>query len=354
MQPRSLIDFGDISLSEWEKLYETAEAIKASPKEYTDACRGRIMATLFYEPSTRTQMSFQAAMMRLGGSVIGFSDPNNSSVSKGETLRDTVKIVTNYADILVIRSPLEGAAYAASLYAPVPVINAGDGSHLHPTQTLTDMTTIRELRGTLTGLRIGLCGDLLNGRTVHSLLRALSQFGKNVFYLISTEELQLPEYTRRMLNETGCEIYDAARLEDCIGELDVLYMTRIQRERFKSREQYERQAGVYILNEEKMKLAKPEMIILHPLPKVDEIAYEIDDDPRAKYFEQAGNGMYIRMALVLMMLEQPRIKRAEAYSLPPRRFCGNPRCITNHERYLPQKTVLMSGIASCAYCEQAL
>jgi aspartate carbamoyltransferase len=350
MQPRSFIDFDDISADEWESLYSTAESMKKTPSAYTDSCRGRIMATLFYEPSTRTQMSFQAAMMRLGGSVIGFSDPNNSSVIKGESFRDTVKIVAGYSDIVVIRSPLEGAAFAASLYSPVPIINAGDGSHLHPTQTLMDIMTIREIKGTLSGLKIGLCGDLLNGRTVHSLSKALSKSGGNKFYLISTDELKIPEYIRELLTQNGGEVVELASIEECIGELDILYMTRIQRERFKSQEQYEKQSGIYILDPAKMKLAKRDLVVLHPLPKVDEIEYTVDDDERAKYFEQAENGMYIRMALTKMYLSSAdaRAKRTEKYPLPSRRFCDNARCISNHEKYLPE---MITEKGTCAYCE---
>lgn len=356
METRSLIDFGDITMSEWEELYETAEKIKKCPADFRNSCSGKIMATLFYEPSTRTQMSFQAAMMRLGGSVVGFSDPANSSVAKGESLRDTIKIVTGYSDIAVIRSPLEGAAYAASLYSRVPVINAGDGSHLHPTQTLMDLMTIKEIKGTLTHLKIGVCGDLLNGRTVHSLLSALSKFGENTFYLISTEELRLPDYIRKLLSVSGGKVYDVPTLDECIGELDILYMTRIQKERFKSEEQYQKQSGIYILDPDKMKLAKSDMVVLHPLPKVDEIEYTVDDDPRARYFEQAENGMYIRMALVLMLLTKggEKVKKREGYPLPSKRFCTNPRCVSNHEKYLPEKTIEINGTKSCAYCDHEI
>lgn len=351
MKPRSFIDFADISIDEWEDLYDTARRIKQRPLDYINSCHGKIMTTLFYEPSTRTQMSFQAAMMRLGGSVIGFSDPRSSSVAKGENVRDTIKIVTGYSDIAVIRSPLEGTAYAASLYSAVPVINAGDGSHLHPTQTLMDLMTIREIKGTLSGLKIGLCGDLLNGRTVHSLLRALSRFVGNRFYLISTEELKLPEYIKVLLNENGGEVYEVPTIEECIGGLDVLYMTRIQIERFNSEEQYMRQAGIYILDPDKMKLAGENLTVLHPLPKVDEIEYTVDDDPRCKYFEQAENGMYIRMALILMLMKEEKSRSREAYPLPAARFCENPRCVTNHEIYLPEKTVELYDRKLCAYCE---
>ncbi len=351
MKIRNLIDFNDMTLEEWEELRKLAFRIKKSPAEYRDVCKGRIMATLFYEPSTRTQMSFQTAMMRLGGKVIGFSDPSSSSVSKGETLRDTVKVVSGYADIVVIRHPVEGAAYASGLYSHVPVINAGDGGHLHPTQTLTDLMTISELKGRTSGLTFGFCGDLLNGRTVHSLLRALMRFENNKFVLISTPELQLPDYVIDELVANGCEIKKVSTLEECIGELDVLYMTRIQKERFKSPEEYARQAGVYRLTSDKMLLAKDDLAVLHPLPKVDEIAFELDDDPRCVYFEQAENGMFIRMALVARLIEAERTGRCPAYPLPERSVCNNPRCITNHEKYLPVLTKEVDGETRCCYCD---
>lgn len=353
-----MIDFNDMSLSEWDELYKLACRIKRSPAEFRDTCRGKIMATLFYEPSTRTQMSFQTAMMRLGGKVIGFSDPNASSVSKGETLRDTVKIVTAYSDVLVIRNPIEGAAYAASLYSRVPVVNAGDGGHLHPTQTLTDLMTINELKGRTDGLTVGCCGDLLNGRTVHSLLRAMARFKNNRFVLISTPELSLPDYVISELNAVGVEngnsFVKVSTLEECISELDILYMTRIQRERFHSQEEYARQSGVYRLTADKMKLAKPDMAVLHPLPKVDEIDYEVDDDPRTMYFEQAENGMYIRMALIAQLCAKERTGRAPAYPIQTEPFCHNPRCISNHEKYLPKLTKIVGGEERCCYCDAAI
>ena len=354
MKIRNLIDFNDMTLDEWEELRTLAFRIKKSPAQYRDVCKGRIMATLFYEPSTRTQMSFQTAMMRLGGKVIGFSDPGSSSVSKGETLRDTVKVVSGYADIVVIRHPIEGAAYASGLYSHVPVINAGDGGHLHPTQTLTDLMTISELKGRTEGLTVGCCGDLLNGRTVHSLLRALMRFKNNRFVLISTPELRLPSYVTDELRANGCEIKEVPTLEECIAELDVLYMTRIQRERFRSPEEYAKQAGVYRLTADKMALARPDLSVLHPLPKVDEIAYELDDDPRCYYFEQAENGMFIRMALVAKLIDTERVGRSPAYPLPEKPFCKNPRCITNHEKYLPLMTKEVDGEVRCHYCDHEI
>ena len=348
---RDLIDFNDMSLEEWEELRKLAFRIKKAPAEYRDVCKGRIMATLFYEPSTRTQMSFQTAMMRLGGKVIGFSDPGSSSVSKGETLRDTIKVVSAYADVVVIRHPVEGAAFASSLYSHTPVINAGDGGHLHPTQTLTDLMTISELKGRTDNLTVGCCGDLLNGRTVHSLLRALMRFKGNRFVLISTPELRLPSYVTDELRANGCEIKEVSTLEECIGELDVLYMTRIQRERFKSPEDYAKQSGVYRLTADKMAMARADLAVLHPLPKVDEIAYDVDDDPRCQFFEQAENGMFIRMALVARLIGAERVGRCPAYPIPEKSFCNNPRCITNHEKYLPRLTKEVDGEVRCHYCD---
>ncbi len=348
---RDLIDFNDMSLEEWEELRKLAFRIKKAPAEYRDVCKGRIMATLFYEPSTRTQMSFQTAMMRLGGKVIGFSDPGSSSVSKGETLRDTIKVVSAYADVVVIRHPIEGAAFASGLYSHVPVINAGDGGHLHPTQTLTDLMTISELKGRTEDLTVGCCGDLLNGRTVHSLLRALMRFKGNRFVLISTPELRLPSYVTDELRANGCEIKEVSTLEECIGELDVLYMTRIQRERFKTPEDYAKQSGVYRLTADKMAMARADLAVLHPLPKVDEIAYDVDDDPRCQFFEQAENGMFIRMALVAKLIGAERIGRCPAYPIPEKSFCDNPRCITNHEKYLPKLTKEVDGEIRCHYCD---
>ncbi len=355
MNIRHLIDYNDLPKNDWTMLYELACDIKKSPSRYTSACKSKVMATLFYEPSTRTQLSFQTAMLRLGGNVIGFADPKNSSVSKGESLRDTIKIVSGYADIAVIRNPVEGAAYAASLYSAVPVINAGDGSHLHPTQTMTDMFTIASEKGSYENLTIGFCGDLANGRTVHSLVKAFSRYKNNTLYFISTEALRLPGYIADMLADSGNTIKTSASLGEYIGEFDILYMTRIQRERFGTADEYEAQSGIYVLDAEKLKSAKKDLTIMHPLPKVDEISYEVDDDPRAKYFEQAENGLYIRMALILALCENhPNKFTPPAYPLPVRRFCANPRCISNHERYLPEMTKKSGNGTVCEYCESEI
>ncbi|MBR5452903.1 MAG: aspartate carbamoyltransferase [Clostridia bacterium] len=356
MRTRHLIDSRDYSVEEIKELCLSAEHIKENLDDYCDACRTKIMATLFYEPSTRTQLSFQTAMLRLGGKVIGFSDASSSSVSKGESLRDTVKIVSGYSDITVIRHPVEGAAYAASLYSRTPVINAGDGGHQHPTQTLTDLFTIYLSKGTPDGLTVGLCGDLLNGRTVHSLINVLLRYSVKEIILISTAELKIPDYLKAQIVLKGIKYTETEDLEEVIPCLDVLYMTRIQKERFRSIEQYEQQSGVFVLTKKKLERAKKDLLILHPLPKVDEIDYDVDDDPRAMYFEQAENGMYMRMALVLELLKNKKVKSHPVYEAAGYRYCPNPRCISNHEKYLPK---LVGGAENgekghCIYCDASL
>ena len=300
---RHLIDFGDLPRQEWDSLYHRASEIIDAPEKFIDVCRGKVSANLFYEPSTRTNFSFQTAMLRLGGSVFGFADPNSSSVSKGETLKDTVKIVSNYADVIVMRTPWEGAAKAASLYSNVPVVNAGDGGHMHPTQTMADLTTITRLRGKVDDLSIGLCGDLKNGRTVHSLIKALAKFQNITFFLISPRELAVPDYVRTFMRENNMRFTEVTGLEAVMPQLDVLYMTRVQKERFFNEEDYIRLKDIYILDQEKLNLAKADMPVLHPLPRVDEIAPEVDADPRAAYFQQVLNGKFIRMALILSLLD---------------------------------------------------
>lgn len=269
------------------------------PAAFSDVCRGKILATLFFEPSTRTRLSFEAAMQRLGGSVIGFSDASATSTTKGETLADTIRVVSSYADVIAMRSPKEGAAFLASEYSSIPVINAGDGGHHHPTQTLTDLVTIRAMKGSWSGHTIGLCGDLKFGRTVHSLAKALSRYPNNKFVLISPNELSIPEYIiNQVFIPAGIEFKQVERLEDAIQELDILYMTRVQKERFFNEQDYIRLKDSYILDKEKMKSAKDNMIVLHPLPRVNEIAPEVDEDPRAAYFKQVKYGMFARMALI--------------------------------------------------------
>lgn len=349
-----LIDLSDYPVSWWKKLIELGEEIRNDPAKYAHECDGKVMATLFYEPSTRTQMSFQTAMIRLGGKIIGFDNPANSSVSKGETIKDTTKIVSSYADILVIRHPVAGAAKAASITADCPIINAGDGGHLHPTQTLTDLLTLKIEKKRLSGLNIGMCGDLINGRTVHSLCKALSMFENNKFIFISTPELRMPAYIKDIIKANGSSFEEVNTLEEAIGRLDVLYMTRIQQERFASPEDYLAQKNTYVLDRKKMLLAKKDMIVMHPLPRVDEITVEVDDDPRAMYFTQAKYGVFVRMALILTILREGKgseTLRGKVYSGVR---CDNPRCITNHEEYLP-KSFRSSGdetLLECEYCDE--
>ena len=345
---RHVIDSTDLTMAEWNGLYTLFEDILSHTGDYRDACCGRTIASLFYEPSTRTRFSFEAAMHRLGGGVFGFSDPSTTSAAKGETVKDTMIMVSGYADTIVCRHPREGFAAAAALYASCPVVNAGDGGHCHPTQTLTDLATITRLRGGIDGLKIGLCGDLKNGRTVHSLLHALCRFSGVQAYLISPRELAIPKYLRAKLEESGMKVFEVTGLEATIANLDVLYMTRIQKERFIDPLEYERLKGVYVLTRPKLKNAKKELLVLHPLPRVDEIRADVDDDPRAAYFTQAETGMYIRMAL---LLNTTRLERA----YPPRNYpggertCGNPNCITAFESYLPPLTSPSGG---CGYCEK--
>ncbi|MBE6907574.1 aspartate carbamoyltransferase [Marasmitruncus massiliensis] len=299
---RHLIEPMDLSSQETDELLDLAGAIMEDPAKYAHKCDGKKLATLFFEPSTRTRLSFEAAMLELGGSVLGFSSASSSSAAKGESVSDTVRTVSCYADIIAMRHPKEGAAKVASLKSGVPIINAGDGGHQHPTQTLTDLLTIRSLKGTLDNLTIGLCGDLMFGRTVHSLIRALLRRTNIRFVLISPNELRVPDYIREELKTNRFEFAEVDRLEKVIGELDILYMTRVQRERFFNEEDYVRLRDSYILDKAKMDLAKPDMIVLHPLPRVNEIAVEVDDDPRACYFKQVLYGKFVREALILNLL----------------------------------------------------
>ena len=302
---RHLMSPLDFSVEELEKLLNLADDIGKNPKKYAHTCDDKRLATLFYEPSTRTRLSFEAAMMNLGGKALGFSSADSSSASKGESVADTIRVVSCYADICAMRHPKEGAPLVASMASSIPVINAGDGGHQHPTQTLTDLLTIRSLKGRLDDLTIGLCGDLKFGRTVHSLIEALVLRYSNVkFVLISPEELRVPSYIREdILEKHNVEFEEVERLEDALPKLDILYMTRVQKERFFNEEDYVRMKDFYILDKQKMELAPKDMYILHPLPRVNEIAVEVDDDPRAAYFKQAQYGVYVRMALILRLLE---------------------------------------------------
>jgi aspartate carbamoyltransferase catalytic subunit len=303
LKGKSLVEPSDFTLEETEALFDLAEEIIKAPQEYGEVCKGKILATLFYEPSTRTRFSFEAAMLRLGGQVIGFSEPNTSSVAKGESLSDTIRTIACYADLTVIRHHKEGAPRVAAQSAGIPVINAGDGGHQHPTQTLTDMMTIRMEKGGFENINIGLCGDLKFGRTVHSFIKALSRYNGVKFALISPEELMIPEYVRKeVLLKNNIPFQEVRRLQDVMPDLDALYMTRVQRERFFNEEDYIRLKDIYILDAEKMRGARSDMIVLHPLPRVNEIAVEVDSDPRALYFKQAQNGMYVRMALIMALL----------------------------------------------------
>jgi len=292
----------DFSVEELNKLFDLAEDIKNNPDKYAEVCKRKKLATCFYEPSTRTRLSFETAMLNLGGQVIGFSDAKSSSASKGESVSDTIRVISCFADICAMRHPKEGAPMVAAERSRIPVINAGDGGHQHPTQTLTDMMTIRSLKGKLSGFTIGICGDLKFGRTVHSLVNAMLRYPDNKYIFISPEELRIPSYLREKLNEMHVEFEEVERLEESLPKLDLLYMTRVQRERFFNEEDYVRLKDFYVLNKEKMALAGPDMLVLHPLPRVNEISVDVDDDPRAVYFEQVQFGVYVRMALIMTLL----------------------------------------------------
>ena len=301
---RSLIDILELSTKELDELIAVAEDIIANPAKYSEACKGKKLATLFFEPSTRTRLSFEAAMYELGGNVIGFSEANSSSAAKGESISDTAKTISCYADIIAMRHPKEGAPLVASMNATIPVINAGDGGHNHPTQTLADLLTIKREKGRLSGYTIGFCGDLKFGRTVHSLIAALSRYENIKVVLISPEELKLPDYIKKdILEKNGIDFYETTDLDGAMGELDILYMTRVQRERFFNEADYIRLKDSYILTPKKMEKAKSTLSVMHPLPRVNEISVAIDNDPRAAYFKQVLNGKYMRMALILKLLE---------------------------------------------------
>ena len=358
---RSLIDILDLSVEELDQLISTAKDIIAHPEAYQDKCAHKKLATLFFEPSTRTRLSFEAAMLELGGSVIGFSEASSSSASKGESIADTAKIISCYADIIAMRHPREGAPYVASRNATIPVINAGDGGHFHPTQTLADLLTISREMGQLNDLTIGLCGDLKYGRTVHSLIAAMSRYSGIRFILISPEELKLPKYVRyNELDPKGIPYEETTDLEGSLPKLDVLYMTRIQQERFDDLAEYERLKDSYVLTAEKMALAKEKMCVLHPLPRVNEISVKVDDDPRAAYFRQALNGKYMRMALILKLLEEAKadptretVDTSNLYWDKP--ACINPKCISKIEQELPAVYKLVdetNQIFRCIYCDQ--
>ena len=357
---RSLISILDLTVEELDQLIATAKDIAAHPEKYWDSCKHKKLATLFFEPSTRTRLSFEAAMLELGGTVLGFSEAGSSSAAKGESVADTAKTVTNYADIIAMRHPREGAPYVASRAAGIPVINAGDGGHNHPTQTLADLLTINRELGRLDNLTIGLCGDLKYGRTVHSLIEAMSRYEGIRFVLISPKELKIPGFVRyNVLEKHGIPYEEVESMEEAMPQLDVLYMTRIQRERFDDPAEYDRLKDSYVLTMEKMALAKQDMAVLHPLPRVNEISVKVDDDPRAAYFRQALNGKYMRMALILKLLEEARVKPVKTAiddsDFVYDKVCRNPKCISRVEQELPQifkLTDKAAGIHRCIYCEQ--
>lgn len=357
---RHLFDISDLTTGEIDELIAVAEDMMAHREKYAHACEGKKIATLFFEPSTRTRLSFEAAMLELGGSALGFASASDSSTTKGESVMDTIRTVGAYADIIAMRHPLEGAALAASQRSIVPVVNAGDGGHCHPTQTLADLLTIKNRHGRLDHLTVGICGDLKYGRTVHSLINALSRYPGNRFVMISPPELTIPTYVRyEILEPRGAEWSECRTIEDAIADLDVLYMTRIQRERFSDLNEYERLKDSYVLNAEKMKSAKADMSVLHPLPRVKEINVDVDDDPRACYFRQVEYGKFMRMSLILKLLSDSESGDFPAPASRPLTDlgdykCGNPKCVTAVETDLKQMFSLRDethGIYRCEYCE---
>ena len=355
---RSLIGIEDFSKNEVDGLIEVSKDIMNNRSKYSYICKGKILATLFFEPSTRTRLSFESAMISLGGNVIGFSSANNSSTSKGESLADTIHVVSRYSDIIAMRHPKEGAPFVASMNSNVPIINAGDGGHNHPTQTLLDLLTISIELGHIDNLTIGLCGDLKYGRTVHSLVTALTMYSNVNFIFISPDELKMPKYITDMLNEKGISYKEVSNLEETISELDILYMTRIQQERFSNKDEYEKLKDVYILDKDKMKSAKSSMRILHPLPRVNEISIDVDDDERAAYFRQAENGRYMRMAIILKLLSDECLKAENKFSKElsvSDKKCSNNSCITAVERGLKQFAIdEKNGRCKCQYCEHEI
>ena len=354
---RDLIGIEDFSKDEIDELIEVSKDIMDNKEKYSQMCKGKILASLFFEPSTRTRLSFESAMLSLGGSVLGFSSASNTSTSKGESLADTITVISGYSDIIAMRHPKEGAPLVASMHSNVPIINAGDGGHNHPTQTLLDLLTISKEKGHIDNLTVGLCGDLKFGRTVHSLVTALSMYSNVRFVFISPDELKMPEYIKtEVCNKKGIEYLETDNLEESIPNLDILYMTRIQRERFSDIEEYERLKDVYILDKAKLAKAKKDLCIMHPLPRVNEIAVDVDDDERAAYFRQAENGRYMRMAIILKLLNKESLN-AENNKLnivvkDNSKKCLNPMCIMSVERGLKQYIIKNDGLeCRCAFCE---
>ena len=355
---KHLIEISDLSVKEIDELIEIAKDIMKNPEKYNEKCKGKILATLFFEPSTRTRLSFESAMMRLGGNVLGFSEPNSSSAAKGESVADTIRVVGGYSDIIVMRHPKEGAPIVAKNKSIVPIINAGDGGHHHPTQTLTDLLTIDCEKGRLNNLTIGICGDLKYGRTVHSLISAMSRYNNIKFVLISPNELKIPEFVKKeILDKNNIEYLETENLEENINRLDILYMTRIQKERFLNVEEYIKLKDSYVLDLPKLQNAKKDLCIMHPLPRVNEISVKVDEDKRACYFKQAEYGKFIRMALILKLLEEKdcinNLKTIKKQVV--NRFkCRNPKCITSVEQELDSIFILTdeeNEIYRCKYCD---
>ena len=354
---RSIIDVVDFSVEEINELIKTALDIQKNPDMYSESCKGKLLATLFFEPSTRTRLSFETAMLRLGGSVIGFSSASSSSASKGESVADTAKVISEYADIIAMRHYKEGAPLVASENASIPVINAGDGGHCHPTQTLDDLLTIYRRHGRFDDITVGFCGDLKFGRTVHSLISALSRYKGVKIVLISPKELKLPEYViKNVIEKSGLSYVETDSLEEYMSELDVLYMTRVQGERFEDKAEYERLKDSYILTPDKIVTAKPDMTIMHPLPRVNELSVKIDTDSRACYFMQVESGKLMRMALIIKLLKEAKDKNPERRLLNPElvadKFkCKNPACITSTEQEIIHYFKEVDGEYHCAYCD---
>lgn len=355
---RSIIDIDELSVEELDKIIKRACDIMENPKKYSKACEGKKLATLFYEPSTRTRLSFEAAMMELGGNVLGFSSASSASVSKGESVSDTAKVISCYADIIAMRHPYEGAPLVAAESASIPLINAGDGGHAHPTQTLADLLTIYREHGRLNNMVVGLCGDLKYGRTVHSLIKAMIRYEGVSFVLISPRELSLPAYIKtEVLEKNNVTFAETTSLEEAIPKLDILYMTRIQRERFDDLDEYERLKDSYILTKSKLAAAKESMSVLHPLPRVNEISVDVDDDSRACYFKQALYGKFMRMSLILSLLEGSAGTIREKVTAQDKKKpkCRNPKCISQIEQELPQRFKIGTDACTrCAYCDNLI
>lgn len=355
---RSIIDIDELSVEELDKIIKRACDIMENPKKYSKACEGKKLATLFYEPSTRTRLSFEAAMMELGGNVLGFSSASSASVSKGESVSDTAKVISCYADIIAMRHPYEGAPLVAAESASIPLINAGDGGHAHPTQTLADLLTIYREHGRLNNMVIGLCGDLKYGRTVHSLIKAMIRYEGVSFVLISPRELSLPAYIKtEVLEKNNVTFAETTSLEEAIPKLDILYMTRIQRERFDDLDEYERLKDSYVLTKSKLAAAKESMSVLHPLPRVNEISVDVDDDSRACYFKQALYGKFMRMSLILSLLEGSAGTIREKVTAQDKKKpkCRNPKCISQIEQELPQRFKIGTDACTrCAYCDNLI